>query len=192
MEEKKVEVKKPRAYQGGLVACVIVIVVLGGMFYSTYQSQLNQLESLKSQVNSLTRERNSLQSQITDFQDQVNSLRAEVGALQSEYNELDDIVNLKKSMVLDKDKTLNIPARGLQTLSYSTAYAGYIIVDFTASGRVLLMVGSGFTGEIYYRTSGATFSELFTIPILPGKTHLSFLNEGIIRVTVTLTVTYIY
>jgi len=50
MEEKKVEARKLRAYQVGLVICVIAIIILGVIFYSTYQSQLNQIDSLKSQI----------------------------------------------------------------------------------------------------------------------------------------------
>ena len=200
--EKKAEAKKPKAYQMGLAVCVIVIVILGGMFYSTYQSQLNQTDSLKSQVNSLTTdknslttERNSLQSQIVDLKNQVNSLTTKVNDLQSKYNVLNDTVNLKKSTVLDKDKTLNIQARGHQTLSYSTAYAGYIRVDFAASGSVYFWVGSELAGGWYapYTSYGTTTSGRLTVPVFPGTTNLDIRNADLLTgVTVTFTVTYIY
>jgi cell division protein FtsB len=202
-EEKKVEVKSPRSYQVGLAVCIIVIVVLGGTLSSTYQGQLNQIDSLKSQVNSLTTEGDSLKDQVTTLAAERDSLTAQVNDLQSKYNELidinnelNDVVNLNKSMVLDENQTVILPAWVYHTLPYTTSHAGYIRVDFAASGDVYFMVGSRFTGGWYatYPLTGTATSGRFTIPVFPGTTYLYVGNPGLLasRVAVAFTITYIY
>lgn len=203
IEEKKVEVKSPRSYQVALAVCVIVIVVLLGMFYSTYQGQLNQIESLKSQVNSLTTEGDRLKDQVNTLATERDSLALQVDDLQSKYNELidinnelNDVVNLKKSIVLDENQTVILPAWIYRTLPYTTSHAGYIRVDFAASGDVYFMVGSIFTGGWYatYPLTGTATSGRFTIPVFPGTTYLYVGNPGLLasRVAVAFTITYIY
>lgn len=217
--EKKAEKKSPRIYQAGLAICVIIIIILGGLYgiyYATYQSELSQIDSLNNQVNSLTADKNSLtaqvnsltadknaligqitslQSQIGDLKNQVNSLTANVNNLQSKYKDLNDTVYMKKSAVLDKDKAINILAMGHQTLPYTTAYAGYIIVDFKSPVTIYFLVGSALAGGWYaqYTSYGAVTNGRLMVPVFPGTTNLDIRNaDPIAGVTVTITVTYIY
>jgi len=185
---------------------------------SSLQTQISSLEKerndLMSQVSSLEKERDSLRSQVSSLQSQISSLQAQIptlererdnlrsqlSSLQSRLSELEDIVNLRKTTALEKDRTVNLPAGGDITLSYSTPYAGYITVTFTASGPVYFWVGSSFTGGYYMRypiplrgTFDTATSGTFTAPVYPGTTNI-YINHPalLIGATVTFTITYTY
>jgi len=159
MTEKKEEVKL-RGYQASLVVCIIVIICLGGLFYLTYQNQLNQINGLKLDLANLI-----------------------------------SIVNMEKRTVLVRDKTVNLVANGEASFTYATPYAGYVTVEFTASGPVYFHLGSNFTNSYYtmYPTSGTATSGSFTLPIFPGTTWLYVKHPAVlIGATVTFTITYVY
>jgi chaperonin cofactor prefoldin len=224
MSEK--EVKKSRKT---LIALLIVVVVLaaslGGVFYyfttlvnekdSTISSLSKERDTLRTQISSLQTQISSLQSQISSLQSQISSLQAQISSLegerdnlrsqlsslQSRVSELEDIVNLRKTTTLEKDKTINLVAGGDITLSYSTPYAGYVTVTFTASGPVYFWVGSSFTGGEYYMrypvplrgSFDTATSGSFTAPVYPGTTYLYIRHPALlIGATVTFTVTYTY
>jgi peptidoglycan hydrolase CwlO-like protein len=164
-----------------------------------------EVENLNAQIKSLTDERAKLLREVGDLTSQVNSLVAEneklrneisslqnqIAYLNSRVRELEDIVNLRKSAVLDRDKTVNIPANSYIILSYRTPYAGYIRISFTATQAVDMWIGSDYVGKYYYyysNTSGA-----FIVPVLPGTTYIYIRNPSwFLGVTVTLTVEYVY
>jgi len=75
------EVKKPRGYQAGLVVCVIIIVVLGVGFVSTYQNQLNQINSLKADKTDLQIEVNRLENEIDEKENQIAELQSKIEKL---------------------------------------------------------------------------------------------------------------
>jgi cell division protein FtsB len=164
-----------------------------------------EVENLNAQIKSLTDERAKLLREVGNLTSQVNSLVAEneklkneisslqnqIAYLNSRVRELEDIVNLRKSAVLDRDKTVNIPANSYIILSYGTPYAGYIRISFTATQAVDMWIGSDYVGKYYYyysNTSGA-----FIVPVLPGTTYIYIKNPSwFLGVTVTLTVEYVY
>jgi hypothetical protein len=132
---------------------------------------------------------------VNNLQSKYNDLQGKYNDLQSKYKDLNDTVYLKKSAVLDKDKAINIPAMGHQTLPYTTAYAGYIIVEFKSPGTIYFLVGSTLAGGWYaqYTSYGAVTNGRLMVPVFPGTTNLDIRNaDPISGVTVTITVTYIY
>jgi len=106
------------SYKAGLAVCIAIIVGLSAMVYITYQSRLNEIESLKGQVNSLTTEKTSLQSQVnslttekSSLQSQIDSLKADKTNLQKEINTLNNrIVDLQ-----DKGNSLNAQITNLKS-----------------------------------------------------------------------------
>jgi peptidoglycan hydrolase CwlO-like protein len=153
-------------------------------------------------VNNLTAENEKLKNKILSLQNQItylNNIIAELekknSVLENRVRELEDIIYLRVSTVLDKDKTVNIPANNYIILSYSTPYAGYIRVSFTATHGVYIWVGSSFTGEWYYRYPREGFAARgsFIVPVLPGVTYIYIGNPSpLLGVTVTLTIEYTY
>ncbi|NAY89625.1 MAG: hypothetical protein GU347_02780 [Desulfurococcales archaeon] len=116
------------------------------------------------------------------------------------YYSYSSIVELKESKILDKDKTVNLPAGANMEISYSTPYAGYIKINFTSSGGVYFWVGNSqyvsYNNGYYsrYPPPGDTAtSGSFTVPVFPGTTKIYIRNPGIlVGVTVTYTLEYVY
>lgn len=192
---------------------VAVLVALLGLLYYNYvrtvnakDSEISSLtsenEALKSRIADLTSRVESLQYQLNTLMSDKRSLEDRVKALESEnsflkrrVNDLEDIVYLRKTVVLERDKTVNLPARGYTTLTYSTGYAGYLRVSFTASGPIYFRVGSSFIGGYYYRypESGTATSGSFVVPVLPGTTWIYIENTALlIGASVTFTIEYVY
>ena len=177
------ETRKKVMEKGGLVVLGAIVVILVVSNIWTYTNLQSQITNLSNEKNALTSEKASLQSQVTSFQNQLNDLNA--------------IVNLQKSQVLDRDKTVNLAAGKDATLSYSTAYAGYVTISFTATTGVYFWVQSSFTGTNYARypsTSPDTAtSGSFTIPVTKGTTYLYIRNPALLfGASVTFTITYVY
>jgi len=160
---------------------------------SSLQTQLLSLEKerndLMSQVSSLEKERDGLRSQVSSLQSQISSLQAQISSLererdnlrsqlsslQSRLSELEDIVNLRRSTTLKKDKTVNLRPLDQLTFSYSTPYAGYITITFTATAGVDFWVSSSFTGGYYtrYPLTETAFKGSFTVPVFTGTTSVT-------------------
>ncbi len=83
-EAKKEEVKNP-SYQVCLAACMIVVVLLGGIFYSTYQDQLAWIDSLKANVEALQNQVNALSTEISELRSSFDELNRSYGELYGTY-----------------------------------------------------------------------------------------------------------
>jgi len=137
----------------------------------------------------------SLQNQIAYLNSRIAELENKVSILENRVRELENIVYLRVSIVLDRDKTVNIPANSYTILRYSTPYAGYLRISFTATQGVYIWVGSSFTGEWYYLypRDGYATSGSFIVPVLPGTTSIYIGNPSwFLGVTVTLIIEYVY
>jgi len=181
MEEIR-KLRGPRVGNKGLVACIIVLVILGGLFYFTYQNQLNQIESLEENYD--------------DLQASYDDLGASYDDLQASYDELDDIVNLNEKKTLSENKIVYIASDAYTSLIYSTPYTGYIQVDFTASGEIYFWVQSSFTNTFYSRyppsSDDTATSGSFIIPVLPDVTLFFVYNPQSTEASIEITVTYVY
>jgi uncharacterized protein YlxW (UPF0749 family) len=163
---------------------------------STEKARLEKIvNNLTAENEKLKNEILSLQNQITYLNNTIAELEKKNSVLENRVRELENIIYLRVSTVLDKDKTVNIPANNYIILSYSTPYAGYIRVSFTATLGVYIWVGSSFTGEWYcrYPREGFATSGSFIVPVLPGATYIYIGNPSLLLgVTVTLTIEYTY
>ena len=134
----------------------------------------NIVNNLTAENEELKNEILSLQNQITYLNNTIAELKNKNSVLENRVNELENIIYLRVSTILDKDKTVNIPANDYTILTYSTPYAGYIRVSFTATQGVYIWVGGSFTGEWYYRypREGFATSGSFIVLVLPGATYI--------------------
>ncbi len=101
------------------------------------------------------------------------------------------------SVEIDKDKTVNLAPHNVYELSFPTPFAGYIIVEFTATGGVYFLIGSSNTiPPIYARyppmPPDTATSGKFIIPVTRGRTYVHIVNPSPYSgVTVTYTITYV-
>jgi cell division protein FtsB len=188
------------------ITIIAVLAALSGYLYYNYVSTVNAKEAqissltsenniLRSNVSALTNENNRLRNEISSLQSQIAYLNSRIADLENRVRGLEDIVYLRVRIVLDKDKTVNIPANSYTILRYSTPYAGYLRISFTATQGVYIWVGSSFTDEWYYLypRDGYATSGSFIVPVLPGTTFIYIGSPSWFSgVTVTLTIEYVY
>jgi len=171
------------------------------------QNQIENLQTqvafLQDQINILAGERDSLMRQVNKLQNQVDYLQGladnlwgQINYLQGQLDYYESIVNLELSRVLADNEAIAIPGNSYHILSYTTEYAGYLIIEFTATNGISIHVGSNFTGEYYYTypNNGTTTNGTFYVPVFPGTTYIFLDNRGPFRpgVTVTIIITYVY
>jgi len=154
-----------------------------------------EISNLKIQITNLQSQTATLQDQISQKDKQISSLNDRIVLLESQIRELQDIVQLRKTVTLEQSAIINLPANSGQTAYYSTPYAGYIRIDFTATGPVYFWIGSSYTGTYYsrYPSTDTVTSGSFLVPVFPGTTYVYIYHPALlIGATVTLTITYIY
>lgn len=100
----------PRAYKVALGLSVIIIVILGGIFYSTNQNQLNRINDLEST-------RKNLLSQISDLNTSLANLSSTVEALQSERTALQNKINGLNTQVSSLNGTVNTLQGNISSLN---------------------------------------------------------------------------
>lgn len=167
-------------------------------------SQLqSQLSSAKSQITSLQTDVSGYQSQVSALRiqlssanSQISSLNDQVSSLQSQNSDLQSIVNLSKSNIVAREKTINqSEGQSTSVASFTAQYAGYVVVSGTSTtSNGYLIVTDTFNG---YPHNGVRYSfgtgATLTIPILPGTVTVYFANSNVSGgATATLTVTYYY
>ena len=187
------EAQKGKGSKGALIGMAVVIVVLVLSNIYTYMSLQNQISGALDEVVSLQNENAKLKNTIASLTNENANLKNTIAQLNTQISQLQQIINLQKATTLDKDKTVNLPVGASTTLYYSTQYAGYIRVDFTASGPVYFRVGNSNYGySVRYPESGTATSGSFIIPVLPGTTYLYIASLSLFGVSTTFTITYIY
>jgi len=173
------------------------------MLQNQIKNMQTQVAHLQDQINVLAGERDSLMRQVNMLQNQVDYLQGlvdnlwgQIDYLQGQLDYYESIVNLELSTVLADDEVIAIPGDSYHVLSYTTEYAGYLIIEFTATSDISIHIGSNFTGEYYYTypSNETATNGTFYVPVFPGTTYICLDNRGSFRpgVTVTITITYIY
>jgi chaperonin cofactor prefoldin len=188
------------------IICVILAVSLGITAFSL-NSQINSLNSqiinlrnqivaknytissLNSQIASLNSQINSLNSRITSLQDQITSL-------QNQVNDLKEIINLEKSKTWVVRQTVSQPARSYTHWSFSTDYAGYIVVTVHSSttDNTYVRVTWSSYGIRYDNTITVGVSGTAVFPVLPcSNVEVRVGNLNLLSgATETVTITYYY
>lgn len=186
-----------------LVACTILLLAV-----NAYQfNQLNEKRGLEYSYMVLENRSSTLASYYDEITGNYLSLRADYSNLNDEYSELvsryyalqkdyEDVVNLRKELTLAEDEVIHIGPGGNHTLVYSLEAAGYIEVDFKASGEVFHWVGSSIVDGVYYSRFPAfpqtSRSGLFRVPAA-SQLNIYVVNPDRDNdVEVRLSVTYMY
>jgi hypothetical protein len=137
-----------------------------------------------------------LRGEYSNLEDSYSALMQERVALQNEMHTLEEIVNLNESLLLEEDKTLELLPDGNITLSYDTTYAGYLLVNFTASSDIYIWVGSSVTENEYYARyppfPNTAVHGSFALPVC-ATVYINISNPSEeIEAAVTLSIKYIY
>jgi prefoldin subunit 5 len=163
--------------------------------YTTLQSNYT---NLLANYNSLLANYNSIFSNYTSLNSSYASLQQIYTYLQGNYTVLQNIVNFKNSTTLLTNGLFVIPRGGNQNITYSTPYAGYLSISFTATrGTLIEFSNSNYTG-IYaqYPLIGNATSGTFKMPVFPGSETITIQDEpqisDISPLSVFVNVTYVY
>jgi len=162
---------------------------------SSYLDLQISYNNLKKQYDTLQASFNGSQSSYDKLLASYNSLQTSYNNLQSQYDDIKMITNLQKNTILDKDKTIEFESNATFPLSYTTAYAGYIIVNFNSTQYLFFKISSNYTNTDYlrYPLEGAANSGIFKIPVFPGTTRISMRNTNYFySTTVKYTITYVF
>ena len=149
------------------VALVIVLAGLAGLFFyqttqwrQAFELLQDDYVGLRQEHISLQNDTLTLQTYYDDVQEKYSRLKNEYADLQNLYldlqrdmmelqNEIDDVFSLKKEIMLEKSKVLEILPEESVTLFYDEVF-GYIDVNFTSTGEIYFWIGSSLIEEKYY------------------------------------------
>ncbi|EMR74223.1 hypothetical protein MCGE09_00096 [Thaumarchaeota archaeon SCGC AB-539-E09] len=180
-----------------LVVLLFLIVLLSGLSWVLYDrlSEHQKLTSdLELRFSELYDNYLVLINTTTSVKDYYEELQGMYNALKKEYEnlneiyvavsneklnvekELYEIINFKKSIIFEDNKTIYLSAVDNITLTYDSPYAGYISVNYTSSGEIVFWFGSPVTDEKYYAR----------YPAFPNTT-----KQGSIKIPVC-SITYVY
>ncbi len=132
----------------------------------------------------------------TNLGNQVASLNTQASSLQSQLSNQTSIVNMGKSVVLEKDSDFTIPMGTTSYLTYKTGFAGYILVSLTSTSGVSFGMGNSQETDIWFGTypsTGTVSTGTFKVPVMPGKTYIRITNPSMTNdVVLYLYLTYVY
>ena len=164
--------------------------------HDSHMELLNISTSLETYYREMQDMYSVLRGEYSNIEDSYTALMQEYVALQNEMHTLEDIVNLNESLLLEEDKTLVLLPDENITLSYDTSYAGYLLVNFTASSDVYIWIGSSVTENEYYARyppyPNTAAHGAFTLPAC-AKVYINIGNPSEeVEVEVTLSIEYVY
>jgi hypothetical protein len=137
-----------------------------------------------------------LSNENANLRNTVNSLNGENSYLKNQISDLNSIINLKKQETLEKSQTINLASHisGSGSFTYSTPYAGYFIIDITATKPVYVEVYSPKYGcTVRCPKEGATTYWTFVAPVLPDSTWVMIYKQNWWEeATITFSIRYIY
>jgi len=140
-----------------LVVCTVILLAIN--IYQFYQ--LGEKQQLEYRYQVLENRSSTMDLYYDTLTSNYLSLREDYSGLNNEYSELamkhyalqqeyDDVVNLRKVSILVENQVIILGPKGNHTLAYSLDAAGYVEVDFHASGEVFHWVGSSVVDGVYY------------------------------------------
>jgi archaellum component FlaC len=162
---------------------------------SSYAELQISYNNLKKQYDTLQSSFNGSQSSYAQLLASYNNLQTSFNSLQSQYNDQKMIVELKKNIVLDYNKTIVFLSNGTFILSYKTNYTGFITINFNSTQYIFFKISSDYTNTDYirYPLENAVNTGVFKIPVFPGITRISIRNTNYFYdATVRYTITYIF
>lgn len=217
MSESK---SKPVVSRGAFMAVAIVLAVAAAGL-GAYCALLNtwladreaQVSNLKALVSSLDAQVSQLSYWLEANSTELKSLRNRVRELETALEEKDrelahlrEIVAVACSEVLESRKALLIPANSYICLSYTTPYAGYLLIQFSSTGDVYMEISIGYAFianglmevlYIRYPKEGAASTGRILVAILPEEVQrtpmdICIYNPSALGVEVIIDITYWY
>jgi len=195
--------EKVRNITNILVICTVFLLAVNiyqfylldekrGLEYSN-QVLENRSSTLNSYYDVLTGNYLSLRDDYSDLNNIYSELLSRHYALQQEY---DDVVNLRKERALVEDEVIVLEPKGNHTLTYSLGAAGYVEVDFHASGEVFYWVGSPIVEGVYYsrypQFPQTSRSGVFRVPAA-SRLYVIMMNPDQSNgVEVSFSISYVY
>jgi len=156
----------------------------------------NEVDNLNTQLSASEAEINNLTAQNSELQSWASTLNGQIVTLQAQLSNQTAIVNMEKSLTLEYDKHITIPANTVSYLEYKTNFAGYIAVMFTSTSGVSFDMGSSQVSDTWfgsYPRTGTAVSGSFKVPVLPGRSFIRINNPSLTtEAVVYLYLTYIY
>ncbi|OGD56292.1 hypothetical protein A3K78_03995 [Candidatus Bathyarchaeota archaeon RBG_13_52_12] len=156
----------------------------------------DEVDSLNTQLSASGIEINNLTAENDELRSWASSLNGQIITLQTQLSNQTEIVNMEKSLVLEYDKHITIPANTASYLEYKTGFSGYIAVMFTSTSGVYFDMGSSQVSYTWFGTypkTGTAVTGSFKLLVLPGTTYIKIMNPSMTtEATVYLYLTYIY
>jgi hypothetical protein len=176
---------------------------------SNYYNELNEYyKELEENYNELQRfydeseqKRERIQNDYFEFENKYVSLLTEKERIQDElaraHDEIENMVNFKKQIVLETNKSITVPPKYNTTLTYSLTHAGYVELNVSSNIEIIIWIGSSITDEIYYARFPPSFPDTLTegTMIVPAvlTTYIYILNPSeFIEAEIMLTLTFTY
>lgn len=203
VEDYEEREERSRNFTNLLIVCTVLLLAVNiyqfnllndkrGLEYS-YLVLSNRSSLLESYYDELTGSYLSLRADYSNLNDEYSDLVKRHYALQREY---DEFFNLRKEQTLAKDEVIVLGPGGNHTLVYNLDAAGYVEVDFRASGEVFQWVGSSLVDGVYYsryppfpETSKAG---IFRVPAA-SQLYIYLINPDQGKeVEVSLSISYVY
>ncbi|MCH1771537.1 MULTISPECIES: hypothetical protein [Metallosphaera] len=136
-------------------------------------------------------------SNVTALLNEIATLKGEVNNLTSQNQQLQSIVNLQDTNTIVNDYSVNQPAGQYSTISFTSNYAGYVTVNVlssTTSKTTVTIVESTNNGQtITSQTYNVGASGTVVFPVLPGNINIEIGNNNLINgASETVTITYTY
>lgn len=192
---------------------LILLASFSGLFYyqtTQWKHAFDMLQEdyviLRQEHISLQNNTSTLETYYNDVQDRYSRLKNEYADLQNLYlalqrdmmelqNKYDDVFDLKKEVILESSKILEILPEENLILFYELDL-GYINVNFSSSAEIYFWIGSSLTEEKYYSRyppfPKTVYNGAFTVPVC-DDVYLNIYNpnpETISKITLTIKLTY--
>ena len=161
--------------------------------YLTLVNTTNSIEKYYEEISDMY---TALRSEYSNLEESYTALMREKVVLQNEIHVLEDIVNLKKSIIVVSNKTLELVPEQNVTLTYISSYAGCIMVNFTSSSDIFFWVGSSMAESEYYARYPPfpeTATEgMFKTPVC-GTIYINVINPSEMHgAIIVLSIKYVY
>lgn len=186
-----------------LIMLIIILSCINGILFYTLKTQsyikdeINEILNRSSVVETYYIKMNDMYFDLLDEYDYVYDKYTEINldknTIEKDYN---DVMNYKKSILLDENKNIEINPLGNITIKYKVPFSGYIEINFNSSEETYIWVGSTSIEQIYY-SRYPTFPEVtktgsIKIPVLPDILIYIPNPDEDIPLKILLTVNFIY
>ena len=181
----------------------LIIGALIGLNLEPHNELINlqqRYEALFTYYSELEEAHNILEARNNETEMENIRLENESMILLEIYNdvnkELDEILNYKKSIQLEENKTIIIHPRNNYTLTYEIPFNGYIILNYTSSNDTFVWIGSDSLYKTYYARipdfPNSTTMDVIIVPVQPDLKILFINDDESYSLEINIWLTFIY